>query len=87
MSFQRCIHPRNLKTASIRIEENDSFGYDNSFDLYGGAKPTLKIQYVSSNPNNFFSTALLVLRDTLGKRWEVDFVEVKPLAREDEVNS
>ena len=68
----------SYETASIRIEENDSFGYDNSFDLYGGAKPTLKIQYVSSNPNNFFSTALLVLRDTLGKRWEVEFVEVKP---------
>ena len=64
--------------AIVRIEENDSFEQDNSFELHGGAKPTLRIQYASSNPNNFFATALLVLRDTLSKRWEVEFVEVKP---------
>ena len=64
--------------ATVRIEENDSFEQDNSFELHGGAKPTLRIQYASSNPNNFFATALLVLRDTLSKRWEVEFVEVKP---------
>ena len=64
--------------ATVRIEENDSFEQDNSFELHGGAKPSLRIQYASSSPNNFFATALLVLRDTLSKRWEVEFVEVKP---------
>lgn len=64
--------------ATVRIEENDSFDQDNSFELHGGAKPSLRIQYASSSPNNFFATALLVLRDTLSKRWEVEFVEVKP---------
>ena len=64
--------------ATVRIEENDSFSHDNSFEIYGGAKPSLRIQYASSRPNNFFATALLVLRDTLSKRWSVEFVEVKP---------
>lgn len=68
----------SYETASIKIEENDNFKYDNSFELYGGAKLPLRIQYVSSNPNNFFSAALLVLRDALGKNWEVEFIEVKP---------
>ena len=64
--------------AIVRIEENDSFKHDNSFEIHGGAKPSLRIQYASSNPNNFFATSLLVLRDTLSKRWQVEFVEVKP---------
>ncbi len=64
--------------AIVRVEENDSFQQDNSFEIHGGAKPTLRIQYASSSPNNFFATSLLVLRDTLSKRWEVEFVEVKP---------
>ncbi len=64
--------------AIVRVEERDSFQQDNSFEIHGGAKPTLRIQYASSNPNNFFATSLLVLRDTLSKRWQVEFVEVKP---------
>ena len=63
---------------SIRINENDSFEYDNTFSLHGGQKPPLRIQYASSNPNNFFGTSMMVLRDTLNKRWSVEFVEVKP---------
>ena len=67
----------SYKYATIRIEENDSFNHDNTFELYGGEKPSLRIQYASSSPNNFFSTALLVLRDSLSKRWNVEFVEIK----------
>lgn len=61
----------------VRIEERDSFEYDNRFEIYGGTKPSLRIQYASSSPNNFFSSALLVLRDTLSKRWTVEFDELK----------
>ena len=67
----------SYSSVSVRIEERDSFDYDNSFELHGGAKIPLRIQYYSSAPNNFFATALLVLRDTLSKRWAVEFVEVK----------
>ena len=67
----------SYSSVSVRIEERDSFDYDNTFELHGGAKIPLRIQYYSSAPNNFFATALLVLRDTLSKRWAVEFVEVK----------
>ena len=63
--------------ATARIEESDSFEEDNVFELYGGEKPSLRIQYASSSPNNFFASAIMVLRDTLGKRWNVEFVELK----------
>ena len=62
----------------VRIDEKDSYDYDNSFFLYGGAKQSLRIQYVSEMPNNFFSSALMVLRDQLKTRWEVEFDEVGP---------
>jgi hypothetical protein len=62
----------------VSINEKDSFGYDNSFYLYGGTKLPLRIQYYSLVPNNYFATALMVLRDQLSYRWDIEFVEVKP---------
>ena len=62
----------------VTINERDCFEYDNNYELHDGYKPSLRIQYASSKPNNFFSTALLILQDTLGKRWNVEYVEVKP---------
>lgn len=57
--------------------ELDSFDHDNSFYLYGGTKPTLRIQYASPMPNKYFSTALFVLRDRLKYRWNIEYKEVK----------
>lgn len=62
----------------VRIEENDSFDMDNSFYLYGGKKQPLRIQYASKTPNNYFGSALLVLRNQLSYRWDVEIVEVEP---------
>ena len=62
----------------VRIEENDSFDMDNSFYLYGGRKQPLRIQYASAKPNNYFGTALLVLRNQLSYRWDVEIVQVDP---------
>ena len=64
--------------AYIRIDEKDSYDYDNSFYLYGGAKQSLRIQYVSEKPNNFFSSALMVLRDQLKYRWDVELTQIGP---------
>ncbi|MBE6585326.1 MAG: VWA domain-containing protein [Ruminococcaceae bacterium] len=64
----------------VRIEENDSFDMDNSFYLYGGKKQPLKIQYASTTPNNYFSSALMVLRNQLSYRWDVEIVQVDPEA-------
>ena len=63
--------------ATVRIEELDAFEYDNIFYLYGGKKPVLKVQYSSAMPNNYFSTAMDVLHDRLGNRWDVEYKEVK----------
>ena len=62
----------------VRIEESDSFDLDNSFYLYGGRKQPLRIQYASSKPNNYFSTALAVLRNQLSYRWDVEIKSVDP---------
>ena len=62
----------------VRIEENDSFDLDNSFYLYGGRKLPLRIQYASAMPNNYFYTALQVLRSQLSYRWDVEIVKVDP---------
>ena len=62
--------------AVARVDENDNFELDNTFYLYGGKKQTLKIQYCSSMPNNYFATALDVIRDRFGSKWDVEFKEV-----------
>ncbi|MBE6978276.1 MAG: VWA domain-containing protein [Ruminococcaceae bacterium] len=61
----------------VHIEEMDTLDTDNSFYLYGGEKLPLRIQYCSSAPNNYFATAMMVIKDQLRNRWDVDFVEVK----------
>ena len=67
-----------FNNAHAHIEERDSLDGDNSFYLYGGRQQPLRIQYKSSKPNNYFGTALIVLRDKLKYRWNIDFVEVMP---------
>ena len=62
--------------ACVRVDELDSFEYDNSFYLYGGKKPTLKVQYYSAMPNNYFATAMEVIKNRFGTYWDVDYVEV-----------
>lgn len=59
----------------VHINETDSFESDNSFYLYGGHKPTLKIQYCSSLPNNYYTTALFVLKDALSDDWNIEVTE------------
>ena len=57
--------------------ETDSLTQDNSFYLYGGKRPVFKIQYYSYLPNNYFSSALMVLRNQLGDYWDIEIDEVK----------
>lgn len=57
--------------------EYDSLSQDNNFYLYGGKKPVFKIQYYSYRPNNYFASALMVLRNQLGDYWDIEVDEVK----------
>lgn len=60
----------------VHLSEYDSLDYDNRFYLYGGKNPVLKVQYYSSMPNNYWTSALLVLQDTLREQWDVEITEV-----------
>ncbi len=55
---------------------NDSFSEDNAFDIYGGQKEVLKIQYASSLPNPFFTGILLVLQENYSDRWNIQITEI-----------
>ena len=65
-----------FESAEASIDERDSFETDNSFYLYGGKRPALKVQYYSEKPNNYFRSALMVLRDQLKYRWDLQIKEV-----------
>lgn len=61
----------------ITIEEDDCFSVDNSFDIYGGQKETLKLQYASSEPNIFLSGALLTMANAYSGDWDIRITDVK----------
>lgn len=61
----------------IYVAVDDSFVDDNSFFLYGGTKPTIKIQYSSSIPNNFFRGMVNTMREVLRDKWTIKFTELK----------
>ncbi len=69
----------------VHISEYDSLDYDNQFNLYGGRKPTLKIQYYSTMPNTYWRTALDILSDALADKWKIEITEIKPRQNENEL--
>ena len=60
----------------IYIQESDSLAADNDFYLYGGTKPTIRIQYASLKPNTFIRGIVSMLKQERGQYWEIDFNEV-----------
>ncbi len=61
----------------VTIDADDSLSYDNQFYLYGGQKPTLKILYYSTMPNNYFTAALLIAQNALSDRWNIELTEIQ----------
>lgn len=59
------------------IEVADSFVDDNSFFLYGGTRPTIRVQYASSLPNNYFGGIVRTMRENMKDDWKIDFKELK----------
>ena len=55
----------------------DSLAEDNVFDVYGGMKQVVKIQYASAAPNSFWPAAIRNLRNVLNDRWDIQYTEVK----------
>ena len=62
----------------VSLNENDSFRRDNTFNVYGGEKPTIRVQYSSSKPNNFFSGAVRTLRQLKREAFNIELKEVSP---------
>ena len=52
-------------------DENDSYERDNDYYIYGGERQPLRVQYCSSQPNNFFSGVLRGLRQILASKWSL----------------
>ena len=61
----------------VYISVSDAFGDDNSFFLYGGQKQTIKVQYASSVPNNFFGGVIRTMRQTMKGKWDIEFTELQ----------
>ena len=60
----------------VYVECADSFLKDNSFFLYGGRAPTIRIQYSSSLPNLYFSGVIRALRENMKGVWNIQFTEL-----------
>ncbi len=65
----------------VYVSVRDSLADDNSFFLYGGSRPVIRVQYASSSPNNFFESAVRSLRQNKREKWDIQFISLK----EDEV--
>ncbi len=71
----------SYQTAHVWIDEyEDSLSEeDNSFNIYGGQKQTIKVLYASANANPFTRGALLNIKNYYSRigRWNVELKEVK----------
>lgn len=64
------------KDIIITIDQDDCFRVDNTFNIYGGQKDVLRVQYASSLPNPFFTGAFDVLTNTFRSLYNIQFVDV-----------
>lgn len=68
----------------VYIQEDDSLYEDNTFYLYGGKKPTLKVIYESSDPEPYIPSLFFTLREKkpISELWDIAYTEVL-VAKED----
>ena len=64
-------------TVNCHVDVADSFVDDNFFYLYGGKKPTIRIQYASTLPNSYFSGMMRTIRQQMKQTWNIEFVDIK----------
>lgn len=61
----------------VYVSVDDSFHNDNSFFVYGGKPQTIKVQYASSIPNNYFSGILRTIRENMKEQWNIELKILK----------
>lgn len=80
---------QSYQSIHISIGEMDSFSADNSFDIYGGQKEVIRVQYASSRklptgqndsenpgPNTFVIGSLSMLKNAFADNWDLEIKEV-----------
>ena len=68
----------SYKSVMISLAENDTFQNDNTFFVYGGEKPELRIQYSTSGTTNFYNGAIMRVREQYKNIWNIDYNMVAP---------
>ena len=61
----------------VSIAADDSFQQDNAFQIYNGQKEVLRVQYASTTPNPFVTSALYVLKEYYADTWDIQITEIK----------
>ena len=67
----------SYSSVHISLDVEDCYEADDNFDIYGGQKQILKVQYASSEPNPFVNAALDNLKADYADRWDMRITEVK----------
>ena len=62
---------------SFSGDMEDCYALDDNFDVFGGQKQTLKVQYVSAEPNPFVNGVISNLRSDFADSWDIQPTEVK----------
>ncbi len=68
----------SFRSIHISVNEADSFRDDNSFNVFGGDKEIVRIQYATGVQNPFFPTALNSLIGIYEQQWDIRITEVDP---------
>jgi len=74
-SFEE-IYFRIPETELDRNGHHDALSTDNAFYVYGGYRPQVRVQYYSTDPNNFIGGSLKMITEMLRSRWDLVVEEV-----------
>lgn len=72
-ALQERIH--SYASIHVSVNESDSFLDDNDYYVYGGVKPTVRVQYASSSPNRFVRGAVYTARSEFADRISLEYTE------------
>ena len=59
----------------FRLDADDDLPEDNVFNLYGGEKQTIKVEYVSAVRRSYFQVVVRSLRYAVSSRWNIEIDE------------
>ena len=75
----------SYQSVHLSLNVEDSFAQDNTFDIYGGQKELIKVQYASDDPSPFYTGILLTWKSAYQDRWDIQIDEVRTSVDEPKV--